>query len=78
MFYTKDGTYNSFVIELRDYLIVIEPVLCEANSVQVIAAIKARFPGKAIRFIVPTHSHNDHSGGIRTYIAEGATILAPQ
>jgi len=77
VFYTKDGIYNSFVIELRDYLIVIEPVLYEANSVQVIAAIKARFPGKAIRFIVPTHSHNDHSGGIRTYIAEGATILAP-
>jgi glyoxylase-like metal-dependent hydrolase (beta-lactamase superfamily II) len=77
VFYTKDGIYNSVVIEMRDYLIVVEPVLYEANSVQVIAAIKEQFPDKPIRYIIPTHFHNDHTGGIRTYIAEGATILAP-
>ena len=77
VFYTKDGGYNSMIIEMRDYLVVVEPTLYEANSVQVIAAIKSRFPSKPIRYIIPTHSHNDHTGGLRTYIAEGAMVLAP-
>jgi glyoxylase-like metal-dependent hydrolase (beta-lactamase superfamily II) len=77
VFYTKDGIYNSIVIEMSDYVIVVEPVLYEANSIQVIAAVKAQFPAKPIRYIIPTHFYNDHTGGIRTYIAEGATIIAP-
>jgi len=32
-------------------------------------------PGKPIRYVVPTHYHFDHSGGLRTYIAKGVTIV---
>jgi glyoxylase-like metal-dependent hydrolase (beta-lactamase superfamily II) len=32
-------------------------------------------PGKPVRYIVPTHHHDDHTGGLRTYIAEGITVL---
>ena len=30
---------------------------------------------KPIKYLVNTHHHFDHSGGIRTYVAEGATVI---
>jgi glyoxylase-like metal-dependent hydrolase (beta-lactamase superfamily II) len=32
-------------------------------------------PNKAIKYLVNTHHHFDHSGGVRAYAAEGATIV---
>ena len=53
-----------------------EAPLFEERSVKVIEAIKEKFPDKPIRYTMMTHYHQDHSGGIRTYAAEGATIIA--
>jgi glyoxylase-like metal-dependent hydrolase (beta-lactamase superfamily II) len=41
----------------------------------VIDLAKAKYPGKPIKYLVQTHHHMDHSGGLRAYVAEGATIL---
>ena len=32
-------------------------------------------PGKPIRYVVNSHSHFDHSGGLRAAVAEGAAIV---
>jgi len=68
-------THNSLVVEMADHVIVVEPPLYESRSQAVIAEIKTRFPGKPIRDIVVTHFHFDHAGGVRTYAAEGATVV---
>ncbi|HEY7557646.1 MAG TPA: MBL fold metallo-hydrolase [Candidatus Binatia bacterium] len=70
-------SHNNVVIEMRDHLVVVEAPLYEERSLDVIKAIKQRFQGKPIRYIVPTHHHIDHSGGIRAFMAEGATVVAP-
>ncbi|MEQ1923841.1 MAG: MBL fold metallo-hydrolase [Pyrinomonadaceae bacterium] len=47
----------------------------EAVSRIAMAEIAKVFPGKPIRYFAVTHHHDDHAGGVRTYIAEGFTML---
>ncbi len=75
VWFVSGVTHNSLVVEMADHVIVVEPPLYESRSQAVIAEIKTRFPGKPIRDIVVTHFHFDHSGGVRAYAAEGATIV---
>ena len=42
-----------------------------------IDAAKAKFPGKPIMYVVLTHHHMDHTGGARSFVAEGATVVVP-
>ena len=69
------GSHNSVLIEFRDYVAVIEAPLNEARSLAVIAEVNRLVPNKPIRYLVNTHHHWDHLGGIRTYVHEGATVL---
>jgi glyoxylase-like metal-dependent hydrolase (beta-lactamase superfamily II) len=69
------GSHNSVAIEFEDYITVVEAPRNEARSLAVIDEVYRLMPGKPIRFIVNTHHHWDHVGGIRTYVHEGATII---
>jgi glyoxylase-like metal-dependent hydrolase (beta-lactamase superfamily II) len=69
------GGYTSVVLEQSDHLIVLEPGGNQFDAERRIAALKTRFPGKPIRYVVATHFHHDHLGGVRAYVAEGATIV---
>ena len=42
------------------------------------AAAAEAYPAKPVRFVVTSHHHWDHLGGIRTAIDEGATIVTHQ
>ena len=41
----------------------------------VLAKAKEVNANKPIRYVINTHSHFDHSSGLRAFVAEGATIL---
>jgi glyoxylase-like metal-dependent hydrolase (beta-lactamase superfamily II) len=69
------GSHNSVLVEFRDYVAVIEAPLNEARSLAVIAEVNRLVPNKPIRFLINTHHHWDHLGGIRTYVHEGATVV---
>lgn len=69
------STHNSVAIEFRDFVTVVEAPLDEARSLAVIEQIVKLVPGKPVRFVVNTHDHFDHSGGLRTYTHIGATIV---
>jgi glyoxylase-like metal-dependent hydrolase (beta-lactamase superfamily II) len=69
------GSHHSVAIEMRDHVIVVEAPLNEPRSEVVVAAVKQAIPQKPIRFVVNTHPHFDHAGGLRTLVAEGATVV---
>ena len=69
------GGARSVAIEFRDYIAVVDGPENEARSIAVIDAIKKVIPNKPIRYVINTHSHFDHAGGLRTYAAEGATVI---
>jgi glyoxylase-like metal-dependent hydrolase (beta-lactamase superfamily II) len=71
-----DGdSHNSVLIEMKDYLIVVEAPSGDDRSMAVIAEVKKLVPNKPIKYLVNTHHHFDHSGGVRAYAAEGVTIV---
>lgn len=76
--YLRGGSHHSVAIEQQDHVIVVEAPLNEARSEAVIAKVKESFPGKPIKYLINSHAHFDHSGGLRTYVAEGATIVTHQ
>ncbi|HJZ69762.1 MAG TPA: MBL fold metallo-hydrolase [Blastocatellia bacterium] len=78
VWYLTGSTHHSAAVELKDYVVVIEGPQNEERSLAVIAEVKKLVPNKPIRYLVNTHHHFDHSGGIRTFAAEGATIITHQ
>jgi len=75
VYYLKGGTHHSIAIDQADHIVVVEAPQDEARSLAVITKVKETIPNKPIRYIVNTHCHFDHSGGLRTYVAEGATVV---
>ncbi len=75
VYFITGGTHNSVAVEFSDHIAVVEGPQSEARSVAVIAEVKKLIPGKPIKYLINTHHHFDHSGGIRTFVAEGATLV---
>jgi glyoxylase-like metal-dependent hydrolase (beta-lactamase superfamily II) len=75
VWHVAGGSHNSVAIEMRDHLVLVEAPLNDGRSTPVMNAVKALAPGKPIRYVVNSHSHFDHSGGLRAAVAEGATIV---
>jgi glyoxylase-like metal-dependent hydrolase (beta-lactamase superfamily II) len=69
------GGSQSVVVEFRDHLVVLDAPVDEQRSIAAIEAIRKVVPNKPIRYVVNSHLHFDHVGGLRTYAAEGATII---
>ena len=69
------ASHNSVAVEFQDHIAVVEAPLSEARSLAVIEEIVRLIPNKPIRFLVNTHQHFDHIGGLRTYLHIGATII---
>jgi glyoxylase-like metal-dependent hydrolase (beta-lactamase superfamily II) len=75
VYLVRGSSHNSVVIEFKDYIAVVEAPLNEQRSLAVIEEAVRLIPNKPIRFLVNTHQHFDHLGGIRTYMHIGATII---
>jgi glyoxylase-like metal-dependent hydrolase (beta-lactamase superfamily II) len=75
VWFLAGGSHNSVLVEYPNYLVMIEAPLDDARSMAVIAEAKTLAPNKPIKYLINTHHHFDHSGGMRAYVAEGATII---
>jgi len=75
--HVEGGTANNLIVAMKDHLVIFDAPYGELQSRWVIDAAKAKYPGKPIRYVVLTHHHMDHTGGMRTYVAEGAKVIVP-
>ena len=69
------GTHNSVLVEFKDFVAVVEAPQNEARSLAVIEEASRLVPNKLIKYVVNTHHHFDHAGGLRTYLSQGTTVI---
>ena len=69
------GSHNSLLIEMKDHLIAFDAPVSDAQALWTLTAAKEKFPNKPVKYLVLMHHHMDHSGGLRAYAAQGATIV---
>ena len=69
------SSHNSMAVEFKDVIAVFEAPLDEERSLAVIEAIVKLIPDKPIRWVINSHQHFDHAGGLRTYMHIGATVI---
>ena len=72
---TGPGSYDSVIVEFKDYVMMLEAGQSEARALAYVAETKKLIPNKPIRYVFDTHPHSDHTGGLPTLVAEGATVI---
>jgi len=75
VWFVSGGSHNSVAIAMRDHLILVESPLNDGRTGPVLEQVRQLAPGKPIRYLINSHHHFDHSGGVRTAVAAGATIV---
>jgi glyoxylase-like metal-dependent hydrolase (beta-lactamase superfamily II) len=75
VWHVAGGSHHSLVVEFNDHVAVVEAPLNEERSLAVLAEAKKLVPNKPVKYVLTTHHHFDHVGGLRTYVAEGATVV---
>ena len=76
--YLITGGYAVIAVDFKDYIALVECGQSEPRALAVIAEAKRLIPNKPIKYVINTHSHFDHSSGLRTFVAEGSTIITHQ
>jgi len=75
VWFLNGGAPVSVLVEFADHLVIVEAPGNDARTEAAIAEAKRTVPGKPVRYLVNTHGHFDHSGGLRGFVAEGITII---
>ena len=80
---TGGGSYDSVVVEFNNYVMMLEagngpPGQPQARTQLYVDEIKKQFPNKPLRYVVNTHPHSDHTGGVPVVVAEGATLVVQE
>jgi len=76
VWYLTGGTHHSVVIEMSDHVIVVEGPLNDDRALAVIKETRTLVPSKPIKYLVVSHHHFDHSGGVRAFAGEGVTLIS--
>jgi glyoxylase-like metal-dependent hydrolase (beta-lactamase superfamily II) len=69
------GNPQSILVEFNDHLVIVEGPTGDERSMATMAEARRMLPGKPIKYLVNTHHHSDHAGGIRGYVSEGIPII---
>lgn len=68
--------YVQLLVEFEDGLVITDAA--PHRSKIILQWVKENYHGKTITHVVPSHHHRDHAGGVRDYLAAGATLVIPE
>ncbi len=68
-------SHNIMVVEMPDYIVAVDAPLYARYTAGALEQVRSAFPGKPLRYVVATHFHYDHIGGIREFAAEGGVTI---
>lgn len=69
---------QTIVVEFADHLVAIGAPLSSALGEDIVDAIQARFPSQPIRYVLAGHYHPHYTGGLRAFLAAGASVVATE
>jgi glyoxylase-like metal-dependent hydrolase (beta-lactamase superfamily II) len=72
------GSHNSLIVEMKDHVIVFDAPVSDWQSTWTISAARGKYVRKPVKYLVLTHHHMDHAGGLRAYADAGATLVTGQ
>jgi glyoxylase-like metal-dependent hydrolase (beta-lactamase superfamily II) len=75
---TGQGSYDSLLVEFKDYVMMLEAGQPEARSIAYLAETRKIFPNKPLRYVWNSHPHADHTGGLPALVAEDVTIITQE
>jgi hypothetical protein len=75
IWYLRGAGGNSTLFEFDDHLTMFEAYGSEANTKANIDKARSVVPNKPLTEVIVSHHHFDHSGGLRTAVAEGLTVI---
>ena len=68
-------SHHSVLIEFADYLALFEAPQNDVRSLAVIEQARELQPDKPLQYLINSHHHFDHSGGVRAAVSEGLTVI---
>lgn len=78
VWFLAGGSHNSVLIEMADHVILVESPLYDGRALAVLDEVAKLVPGKPVRYVINSHHHFDHSGGLRTAASTGATLVTSE
>ena len=75
VWFMTPGAEGSILVEFGNYLVLVEAPGNDAQTLSTIADVKKMRPNKPIKYVVNSHHHADHAGGLRAAVAEGIPII---
>jgi hypothetical protein len=71
------GAYRAQFVDMGSFLVGFEAPLGYPVSRQVLGAMK-KLVDKPVKYVVISHFHSDHAGGVGAYVEAGATVVTVQ
>lgn len=69
------SSHHNLVIVGPDGLAIVDAVWYPRRSENILRELSKRWPDKPLKYVILTHHHLDHAGGLLPYVAAGATVV---